>query len=301
MNGHQSPDWQERLRSREGLLTQQGADKYYLAANIKTIQAVLSVGDSGATRSGLCLVYNMSSADIPAFVLASRKSDEKKPYKNAYDMADIGLGVRGPGVSLTRKRVDDALPVQPGSDIYFGAVELNGPGMRFYGDFCLVLKRVDQNELTVLDRDSYFLEYPPVSDRIRRALSPHNERKMEAKSMSGKWNPDLNSIVTIKVLGGHLPPDRILTTDRISDAVLSDEDYIEVLRQKSFGTCDLLENRVNAADAALETLIGDNLASRRCPTFQELLWRKRRRDAVTFLRAEGIPTRVITTTGRVKS
>jgi len=297
VNENQNDEWLRRLEIRRNKLIKQGTDKDYLAANITAIQAVLSVGQPNATRSGLVLVYNMSSADIPAFVRASQAEDPK-PYKNAYDMAGIGLGFRRQGVGRRRRRVDKALPVQPGKNIYFGAVELNGSGMRFYGDFCLVLRQCDQDKLIVLDRDSYYLEYPPISGRIQGVAS---KRKKEADKLSGKWNPDLNCIATIKVLGSHLPPDRILTTDRISDAVLSDEDYIEVLRRNSFGTSDLRENRVTAGDAALETSIGNNLASGRCPTFQELLWRKRRRDAVTFLRQERIATRVITTTGRVKS
>ena len=88
---------------------------------------------------------------------------------------------------------------------------------------------------------------------------------------------------------------------RISDAVLSDEDYIEVLRIGSFGSSDLHEARVAAGDAAHETLISERLRAGPTPRYDALLWRQRRREADAALQRANVISKVVATTGRVKS
>src|SRR5205807_859571 len=100
------------------------------------------------------------SAHVPAFCEASRKG-EKKPYKNGYDLGKFRLGSPPPSSEpKLRETVDAALPlngVHP-EDVYFGAVELFGSGIRFYGDVCLVIARdaIAAGTL-VLDRNSFDL------------------------------------------------------------------------------------------------------------------------------------------------
>src|SRR5262245_55850157 len=48
--------------------------------------------------------------------------------------------MRGDLSPRTRELVDLSLPVRNYKNIYFAAAELNGSGVRFYGDYCLVLK-----------------------------------------------------------------------------------------------------------------------------------------------------------------
>ena len=73
----------------------------------------------------------------------ARRADAtiSEPYKNGYDLGQYRIGEPPPGKSLkSREIVDRALPLQNGqkpNDVYFGAIELNGAGIRFYGDVCL--------------------------------------------------------------------------------------------------------------------------------------------------------------------
>ena len=48
-------------------------------------------------------------------------------------------------------------------NIYFGAVEINGAGIRFYGDVCLVLKEGAVTQETTILR-SKFLRFGPLTD-----------------------------------------------------------------------------------------------------------------------------------------
>ena len=61
--------------------------------------------------------------------------------------------------------------------------------------------------------------------------------------------------------------ERRLTTGQISEAVLDDEDYIEVLKIGSFDVGALQEARVSAADAAAEAQVGAQLQMGPAPTW----------------------------------
>src|ERR1700688_4208651 len=95
-------------------------------------------------EAGARMVVNLSSEHVPAFCEASRKR-EKKPFKNGYDLHKYHIGGPPSGEKLkNREIVDRALPFNDNDsaeDVYFGAVELNGAGIRFYGDACPVLGR----------------------------------------------------------------------------------------------------------------------------------------------------------------
>jgi hypothetical protein len=51
----------------------------------------------------------------------------------------------------------------------------------------------------------------------------------------------------------------------------------------------------------METRIGADIREGRTPSAEEILWRQRRRDAFAELRAAGVPVRIVTTIGRVRS
>ena len=93
---------------------------------------------------------------------------------------------------------------------------------------------------------------------------------------------------------------RRLTTGQISDLILDDEDYLEVLKIGSFDAVSLPEAGVSAAEAAAEGQNGDRLRLGSCPSLVELQWRKHRRAAVKALQGRGIRTRVVTTSGRTR-
>jgi hypothetical protein len=287
-----------------------GLSRGYLIANKDAVKAAVAGrgpdSSNADTDYGARAVANISSTHIPEFVRLSLTGDPK-PYKNGYDLKRYRVGDPPPGETLkTREMVDRSLPIDGKSpeEIYFCAVDLNGVGVRFYGDVSLVIRKDQVNRNTVvLDRNSYDLVRAPIADQI--AAEPPNEqdsaRRREALRMSGRWEKDLPDIAAIKVLGELGSGVRRLTTGRISDAVLTDEDYIEVLRIGSFGSNDLHEARVAVADAAHETLIGERLRAGPTPRHEALLWRQRRREADAALQRANVISKVVATTGRVKS
>jgi hypothetical protein len=287
------------LERSEAFIRSLGGDeetRAYLAANRQAVLgAVNGVGpdaQKAVPETGVHAVANMPSVYVPSFVAASRK-DPSSAYKNAYDLCKVGE---------QRERVDASLPLQPGqdaSDIYFCAVDLNGTGVRFYGDVSFVLKTVPEDTV-VLDRNSYDLDRSPIRERIPQDANAKAARDIEATKLAGKWAPDLQHMIVIKVLLAAHRGARRLTTGAISEAILNDEDYIEVLHQGSFGLPSLLEARMLAADAASDSQTAERMRRGPAPSLDAQIWRRRRRFAERALSEAGLRTVVVTTPGRVK-
>jgi hypothetical protein len=120
--------------------------KKYRRADVDMIRSALrGYGPhSGKQKAeaGARAVYNLSAAYVPAVVAAGAASN--RPYKNRYNLsAMLGQPRPTPSPPSLRERVDDAIGQlinQPnGNDLYYGAAEVNGAGIRYYGDICLVL------------------------------------------------------------------------------------------------------------------------------------------------------------------
>ncbi|MFH1345430.1 MAG: hypothetical protein ABIL01_30145 [Pseudomonadota bacterium] len=276
----------------------------YAEANLEICRDVVSgrnlYKDEQDDESGAKMVANISSAYVPAFCQAS-KNDESSPYKNGYDLGWFGLGdekrQKGP-----RELVDDALPLghRPPCDFYYGAVELTGSGIRFYGDVCLVLRRKALEPSTlVLDRNSFDLISEPLRTRIRAAqIGEKPARKLEAKRLAGTWKADVGDMAAVKAFQtiGFKP--RRFTSGQVAEAIRHDEDYLEVIKYKSFSTDDIEEARFSATDAAYDALTAERDAKGPAPRLEALLWRHRRRIAEEQLRESNVPVRVVTTSGR---
>jgi hypothetical protein len=283
----------------------------FAKANVAAIEsAVAGRGPDASTaepQAGARMVVNIAAVHVPAFCEASRRK-EPKPYKNGYDLGNYRIGDPPPGESLkSREIVDRALPLQNkqrADNVYFGAVELNGAGIRFYGDVCLVLDRdaLPGDTTVILDRNSYDLIRAPIREAIS-GKSPELQdqaRKDEALKLRGIWDRDLGTMTGLKTLQALGLRARRYTTGQISEAVRDDEDYMEVLKIDSFGTDRLQEARISAAEAAHDALTGDRLRSRCAPRMEALIWRERRRRAEEELRRNRVRVRVVTTSGRTK-
>jgi hypothetical protein len=261
-------------------------------------------------EAGVRVVFNLSAAHVPTLVAAGAASNTNRPYKNRYDIGQrkARLGEEAPATPSVRERVDAVIASfvgkQDGRNLYYGAAELNGAGMRYYGDICLVLKsdQIEANTL-VLYRNSFDLARKPIRDRITvgPANSWHKKAIGEAKKLAGTWADDLAEMAVCKVLDGAVSRERLLTTGAISDGVLGDEDFLEVVRTRSFGWDNLEETRVSSADAGAEGRIADRLTRGPTPQQTELLWRHRRRVADQKLARKSVATRIIVTMGRARS
>jgi hypothetical protein len=105
----------------------------------------------------------------------------------------------------------------------------------------------------------------------------------------------------IKVVGADGERERRLTTGQISERLLDDEDYMEVLKVGSFSTSDLEAARLALADVATEDYIEREYANGHlAPDHVALLWAHQRRKAISALRKAEVPTNVVRTSGRVK-
>ena len=276
------------------------------AANADMIRRVLrGMGPDKNLVDPACgarVVMNIAAVHVPNFC-----SEKGRAYKNAYDLGKLKAPRQGDPVSASdvpvRALVDTILcSVTNGlpDEIYFGAVEVNGSGIRFYGDICLVLRTdVVNGETVVLDRNSYDLVRPP---NTAAGTQPSKTKlQSQVQTMAGLWSTDTPEMSVLKVFSLLEVGERRLTTGQISEAVLDDEDYIEVLKIGSFDVGALQEARVSAADAAAEAQVGAQLQMGPCPNLAELEWRKHRRAAVKALQAQQIRTRVVTTSGRVRT
>ena len=305
-------NWQNALNRKIGSIAGKDTEPWEFAkANAEAVKATID-GRGPDTKTvnldaGARVVFNISSVHIPLFVEASL--NQRLPaYKNGYDLAKYRIGDSCSKLK-PREIVDRALPLPSGTtpdQIYFGAVEVNGSGIRFYGDTCLVLRRTSvAPETVVLDRNSYDLIRSPLRQRIEVPTDSRPKweikRKSEAAAMSGKWAADLREIAAIRVLDEFGSRSRRLTTGLISEAVLRDEDYIEVLRWGSFSTLDLHEARVNAAEAAYEAWVSQRRSLGPRPRIEALVWRLRRRRAEAALKRAKVEIKVVTASGRVRS
>lgn len=292
--------WAERLRRALLSVSRQfkGEPGVHQANHDMVRRALVGMGpDSNSTdkESGARMVVNMSSVNVPVFC------DDR--YKNTYDLkASQPPGARR--VSERRERVDLALPMAPGvapENIYFGAVELNGAGMHYYGDVCLVLKPEALDDSTVvLDRNSFDVDRPPALDRIRALPegSRHQARAWLLSSWAGRWGADLAAMATLRLHAAGAAGTRRWTTGQIARTLIDDEDYLEVLKVGSFNVGDVQEARLFSADAMLEAHIGSRIGDASPPSFEALQWRRRRIRAEAALRAAGITVRVVTQLGR---
>lgn len=313
-------DWSKRADEAIASLPCNGQAGKWRDADKQTIRKALEgvslygkgAKPEGAKRdAGARVAFNISSAHIPGF--AANKNGSS--YKNRYDVSGARIGDNplpsGPG---SRERIDQLLAKRVGKmqgrhvepeTLYYGAVELNGAGVRYYGDVSLILlphANSAKDKRLVLDRNSFDLISPPLSARTcPNGKWDEAAAAKELADLAGEWSADLVDMAVGKILGGGANRERRITVGAISEGVLADEDYIEVIRTSSFDVTGLGEARISAADAAVDGMIADRLRRGPRPNWAELMWRHRRRKADQALRSEGIVTRVVISAGRVRA
>jgi hypothetical protein len=316
MTASDLPNWQEKLD--ETLENRPAGDaRAYGLADAESIKrALVGLGPEDAANQasgGARIVFNISSAHVPAFVEASL-ADGPTPYKNGYDTGKLRIGAE-PKDRTRRERMDRALACvvdavrdsdrsrssacDP-STIYYGAVELNGTGVRFYGDVSLVLAGVN-SETTILDRNSYDLLRAPLGTDAAYKDSDDEDLCVAARRIAGRWGRDLAAIAALKVLSLRPVVGHRITTGDISDGLLRDEDYVEVLRLGSFAASDLQEARITAADVAREALVLERERHGSLASLASHAWVQQRRAAEAALARARVEVRIVTESGRVKS
>ena len=296
-------NWTKRLANTVLESTSYSHLRAFAQANADAVQSVLRTTQGTRVR----VVVNISSAHVPSFCDRT-KANLYPAYLNTYDLekAKARAGASPPASHWKpREVVDHALAGihgKPMEEMYFAAADLNGTGVRFYGDVTLVLHADEVEETTlVLDRDSYDVLMPPYStvvDAFRGHATRQYVRRLILGWLSGRWSADLPLIGATKVLGLTGARNRRFTTGQIAQALLDDEDYVEVIRHRSFDATCLDSARVSIDDVAIEADIDRRSASKRPPSHLEALWLLQRRDADNALAKAGVPRKVIIHRGR---
>jgi hypothetical protein len=262
----------------------------WLANNVRArtfLDANAEAVDDIAKRRDLGL---RMAVNIPAYALLLFLKQGQ--YKNAYERAPrIGKETKP---SETRLTVDRALfpTPPPANERYFGAAVLGGAGVRYYGDYCVVLKEESVSEDTqVLDRNSYDAVFPPLKD-LDESLDQVMDR------LRGQWAADLVPMAKLKILPELGASPRLATGGAASETLLHDESFVEIHKHRTFGPADVHEVRESAADAAVEADLTGRRNRGHALSTEEMLWLYRRHAVDRLLAARGIRARIIVTAGR---
>lgn len=272
--------WEVRLKD---WLVQRAPSQTFISADAHAVQTFSQRPDIG-----LRMAVNMPPYGLLRFLREGR-------YRNGYELK-VRIGSSKGRPSDTRRAVDDALfpssgpwAGPPPAEHYFGAAVLGGSGVRYYGEYCVVLKAV-ADDTRVLDRNSYDATFPPLA-----GLASIGEIMGRLR---GLWKPDIVAMVKLKILPelGVVP--RRTTAGTASDALLHDESFVEVHKHGTFGPGDVHEVRESAADASVETDLAGRRQRGRLRTVEESIWLARRHLVDRALAAHDIRTRIIVTAGR---
>ncbi len=250
----------------------------FLEGNVALIRDLL-----GDAETGVRMVINIG----PDALLAFLRSDT---YRNAYDIAVIGGPARGP----EQARLDvDALLGIDAANTYFGALALDGAGVRYYGAHCMVIGRAHVADDTPLfDRDSYDLLVPPLAGR-----SPARTQRI-VRSLRGRWADDAVEMLIMKLLPRLPAQQHLITVGNVSRLVMSDQEFVEVHRHGSIRIAHLDEVRHAQEDAALEAWVYGKARQRQSPTLVELRWLGQRDAVSRALRGARVPQRLASRQGK---
>ena len=246
----------------------------FLQANAEIAERVCEDPHAGARMA----------VNLPSDALLSFLKDGR--YKNAYERPVVAG--RDRGTSTTRRKVDALLDLREAHKYYFGAVIINGCGVGFYGEYCLVL-RPDKiaRSTRLLDRNSYDLGAPPV-----------DTAPSAGKVLRGRWRRDLSSMVALRVLQRTSSLPQLVTTGLVSESVVEDEHFIEVQKQGTFRPKDVEEVRVSPDVALTRARIRQSFRDGHLPSPTELAWAAEQSEVEQRLRANGIPIRLAYRHGR---
>jgi hypothetical protein len=223
-------------------------------------------------------------------------------YLNLYERPVIGTKRVEP--SEDRKEVDLALGLEdPGrrltaEGVYFAALGLGGVGVRFYGEYCLVLKveQIDPNP-GLFDRDSYDILLAPISEL--------DDRSAIVAMLKGTWQDDRHSMVEMRVLPQLARQARLVTAGTVSEAVLKDQEFIEVHlrpdaglgRVGGFGPEDVEEVRESPDEVAVASRLRERDEDGEYLSAVEFEWLLRRECVARMIGRTRVPSRVVTQHG----
>lgn len=278
--------WKERKRQMLAK-TSDWAGGAFAEANAAYVhETVLATGDDAHMH----VVFNIGADALRTFV-------QSNDYKNVYERPVVEGKRLKP--SQTRLDVDRIVGLDKPEKYYFCALSIGGTGMRFYGEYCVVLKSPNDaaGVERVLDRNSYDFVMEPLKG-ILKDLSVEDQQRLAAKLTCEFRSIDFGDMLTIKVMQHHTARPRRLTIGALGEALLSDEDYVEAFHEGKILRGAVLEVRSHPEDEMTESSIEDRYARGEAVSPEELDWAARRREARAEMDRHGLRHRVVTGNGR---
>lgn len=199
------------------------------------------------------------------------------------------VGGRARRPSAERQRVDALFGLT--SDTYFGALALGGTGVRFYGEYCMVirLERIpDQTGL--IDWDTY--------DVLSEPLKGLDLSDRQLHCLKGTWAADAVDMALRRVLSEITHDARLVSSGTVSERLMRDQEYIEVHLDGTFTPGDVEEVRLSPDDVAAESTLAERERQGLHTTLVERVWLQRRHDVLRELAAARLPIRVVTLYGK---
>lgn len=256
--------WDKRL-TRALNETPDWFDGNFAKANSAYVQEIAAATGENAR---LHVIFNIGADALREFTLTG-------DYKNVYEHPVV----EGKELAPSKKRlsVDRIVGLDTPQNYYFCSLSVGGTGMRFYGEYCVVLRSPDDAVCVkrVLDRNSYDFVSPPLS-LILDGCTETEQRRLAAKLTCTFRSTDLGEMLSIKVLQHYARRPRLLTIGTVGEAVLSDEDYVEAFHEGKIKLKSVLEVRSHPYDEMTESSIEDRFERGEIITPEELQWTSRR-------------------------
>jgi hypothetical protein len=223
------------------------------------------------------VVVNIGTSILKAFLAEGH-------YLNVYDLEKR---VGGPSPSRHRQAVDARVGI--GENTYFAAASMGGAGLRYFGEYCLVL-RLDRLDPTtqLIDRDSYDVEFSPLDD-----VSDEDIRAV----LLGQWS-EVEDMILLRVLPRIEHDRQLVTSGTVIELAISDQEYIEVHLRASF-TPQQVDQVVEAPEStAAEARILERERRGLTVAMHEHEWARERAEVARLLEGEKLRHRVVTQHGR---
>lgn len=223
-------------------------------------------------------VVNIRTRILIRFLLDRR-------YKNLYELEDERVG--GPSPTAHRRAVDERVGI--GRDTYFAAAAMGGVGVRYFGEYCMVLEAGHvPDDTQVLDRDSYDLQFAPLSE-----VDDEDIRKV----LLGRWR-EVEDMIKLRVLPRVSHDWQLVTSGTMIGLALTDQEYIEVHLEAPFGPDEVDQVLEAPESTASEARIRERERAGRANALHESEWVRLRSFAAWLLEDEKVRHRVVTQDGR---
>jgi hypothetical protein len=261
----------------------------FVQANARLIRQYAALQGADAK---VHVVFNLGAIALLDFL-------QHGDYKNVYERPVVNGRVRIP--SNTRIKVDQMLGLDPPEAFYFCALAAGGTGIRFYGEYCVVLKSPEDSEAVarVLDRNSYELIQAPLSQFLT-GLRATKRADLIRRLGAAFRHDECGELLAVKVLQATNGRTRLLTAGTVGEAILDGEDYVEAYHRGKIEHGAVLEIRESPFDQQNEASISARFGAGDGVGAEEILWVARRQQVRNEIEKCGLERRVVADNGRTE-